>query len=144
MSGKVQWVIPPLNVLKREWSIEVVMKGQEYLFPGGVKEFLNAVRKGKKINLSQGMDRQIDYRSHTRNRKQLISLLKTYRSWPEFRNEKSVDKIYKAMENGGIMEMPLVLKFSDGSMRVLSGNTRLDIAFQSKVIPKVVLIEVDS
>ena len=143
MAGKVRWVVPKLSVLKREWAIEMVMKGQEHLFPGGVKQFLAAVRKGKKINLSKSMDSQIDYRSHTRSKKELISLLKTYRSWPEFRNEASVNKIYDAMKNGGTMEMPLILKFPGGGMRILSGNTRLDIAYQSKVIPKVVMVEVE-
>ena len=39
--------------------------------------------------------------------------------------------------------MPLVIRFSDGNMRVLAGNTRLDVAFQLGVIPKVIMIDVE-
>ena len=39
------------------------------------------------------------------------------------------------------MDYPIVIEFSNGSKRVFSGNTRMDIAFQLGINPKVLLIK---
>ena len=39
------------------------------------------------------------------------------------------------------MDYPIVIEDEDGSKRVFSGNTRMDIAFQLGINPKVLLIK---
>jgi hypothetical protein len=39
------------------------------------------------------------------------------------------------------MDLPIVIEFSNGSKRIFSGNTRMDIAFQLGINPKVLLVK---
>jgi hypothetical protein len=39
------------------------------------------------------------------------------------------------------MDLPIIIEFSDGTRKVFSGNTRLDVAFQLGIEPKVLLIK---
>jgi hypothetical protein len=88
------------------------------------------------------MDSRISYRSGTQSYEELLNLIKGYRSYPEFRNEKTLKGLYDAFDRRGEMTMPIVLKFKNGNMRVMGGNTRMDVAFQKGYLPKVLLITV--
>jgi len=39
------------------------------------------------------------------------------------------------------MDLPIVIEFADGSKRILAGNTRMDVAFQLGINPKVLLVQ---
>jgi hypothetical protein len=39
------------------------------------------------------------------------------------------------------VDMPIVVKLPDGGMQIMSGNTRMDIAFMHGVNPTVVMLD---
>lgn len=138
------WIRPTIENLKHEYDIEYVMKGVGALHTnsfGSFEEFYSAAEKGEVVDLTPAVDSNISYRSHTSTKQQLINLLKSYRSWPEFRNYDTVENLYDRIGNGKPMTMPVVLRFANGSMRILGGNTRLDVAFQLGKTPRVLIID---
>jgi len=139
------WVVPSDKDIALEYKIEYEIKPLKQLtnnaFPT-VDDFIKAVKKAKVIDITPSVDRKIQYRSKTRSKEQIISLIKNYASYPEFRNEKTIDAIYKAFEDNKPMKMPFILKFPNGEMRIMSGNTRTDIAQHMGVTPKALLIEI--
>jgi len=139
ITGFSNWVMPSLSQLKQEFKIEQEMKGNE--FWDSEEEFLNAVKNGKIITITPSEDQDIDYRSGTESYEELLDLLKSYRSYPEFRNEKTLKAIYDGFENNQAMDYPIIIEDKDGSRRIFSGNTRMDIAFQLGINPKVLLVK---
>ena len=139
ITGFSNWVMPSLSQLKQEFKIEQEMKGNE--FWEDEADFLNAIKNGKIVTITHSEDQDIDYRSGTESYEELLDLLKSYRSYPEFRNEKTLKAIYDGFENNQAMDYPIVIEDKDGSRRVFSGNTRMDISFQLGINPKVLLIK---
>lgn len=142
-----KWVRPKESDLKHEYKVEYEIKPLKRMLNDPwptVSDFLESARKAKIVEITPSMDRRIAYRSRTDSKESLIGLISSYRSYPEFRNEKTVQAIYDAFENNTPMTTPIVLEMPDGSMRVMGGNTRMDIAFQMGVNPKVLLIKVPS
>ena len=133
------WKIPSLLQLKQEFKIEQEMKGNN--FWNNEEEFLNAVKNGKIVTITPSEDQNIDYRSGTESYEELLILIKNYRSYPEFRNEKTLKAIYDGFKKNKSMDLPIVIKDKKGYMRVFSGNTRMDISFQLGINPKVLLIK---
>ena len=133
------WKIPSLSQLKQEFKIEQEMKGNE--FWEDEEEFMDAIKKGKIITITPSEDQDIDYRSGTESYDELLDLIKSYRSYPEFRNEETLKTIYDGFKNNQPMDYPIVIEDEDGYRRVFSGNTRMDIAFQLGINPKVLLIK---
>jgi hypothetical protein len=139
------WKIPSHDEIALEYKLEYVNKGLDGMCDGAFntfEKFLKAVMSAKVTEVTPAMDKKIDYRSRTKTKDQLINLLKGYRSWPEFRNEKTVDRLYSGFDKNEAMPMPMVLQFENGDMRVLGGNTRMDVAFQKGINPKVLMIKV--
>ena len=139
------WVRSSPQTLQREYHVEYELKnfGQYYNDPfPTVEDFINAYNNSDTLDVTPSIDREIDYRSRTKSKESLIDMIKQYRSYPEFRNEKTVEEIYDGFANNRAMEMPIVIQFSD-HMRVFSGNTRMDVAFQLSINPKVVIITID-
>jgi len=115
------------------------MKGNE--FWEDEDDFLNAIKNSKITTITPSEDQDIDYRSGTESYEELLDLIQNYRSYPEFRNEKTLKDIYDGFKNNQSMDYPIVIEFEDGSRRVFSGNTRMDIAFQLGINPKVLLVK---
>lgn len=142
---QVRWVMPSDEDLKLEWKLEYENKNLGRLIGRDVwptaEDFLKAAKSAEHKVITPQIDKKIAYRSHTSSQDELISLLKSYRSWGKFRNEKLVQGMYDAMRNGSTMKMPIVLDI-DGKLRVFGGNTRMDIAFQVGINPKVLMIKV--
>ena len=137
--GFSNWVMPSLSQLKQEFKIEQEMKGNE--FWEDEADFLNAVKNGKIVTITPSEDQDIDYRSGTESYEELLDLLKSYRSYPEFRNEKTSKSIYDGFENNQAMDYPIIIEDKDGSRRIFSGNTRMDVSFQLGINPKVLLVK---
>lgn len=135
------WVKPSATDLKREFRVEHELKGLDYF--DSEKSFLAACKAGKVISITKSMDANINYRSGTTSFKELLSLIKTYRSYPTYRNEDTLKDIYKSFKENGSMDLPIVLTDKRGNMRVFSGNTRLDIAFQLGITPKALVININ-
>lgn len=137
-----KWVKPSLQEIKKEYKIEYTIKPLRNtgIFPTE-KDFIDAVNDAEVVHVTDSMDRKIYYRSRTSDREELLGLIRGYASYPEFRNEDTVDNLYNRFKNNEEVDMPMVLKFPDGRMRVFAGNTRMDIAFQLGIEPKVLMID---
>lgn len=133
------WIKPSEDNLEHEFNVEIKLKGQKFF--SSYEQFKAQADKATVVELTKEIDRKIGYRSRTSTKQQLIDLIRGYRSYPEFRNEQTVENLYQRIGSGETMTMPIVLKFKDGSMRVLGGNTRLDVAFQLGKAPKVLMVE---
>jgi hypothetical protein len=132
------WKIPSEDQLKQEFRIEHEIKGNE--FWGSEEEFLQACKGGQVVTITPEEDKNIRYRSGTESYEDLLSLIKSYRSYPKYRNEESLKAIYDSFKNNQSITLPIVVQFANGKKRVFSGNTRMDIAFQLGINPKVLLI----
>lgn len=139
------WVRPNDKDLELEYKVEYDIKPLKAMtvnaFPT-VESFKKAAKSAKVIKLTPNIDSKIAYRSRTKTKEQILNLIRGYASYPQFRNEKTIDAIYDAFEKNKPMTMPIVLKMPDGSMRIMGGNTRADISIQMGVIPQAILIEV--
>jgi hypothetical protein len=118
----------------KEYNIEYqshIKPGYGDVFPS-FKDFLEGARRGAIIEIDRNQDRTIENRSHTENMEDLFSLIKTYRSYPKYRNRKTLEDLEAKIKGKGEMSMPIVLMFNKPwrkHLRILGGNTRLDIAF---------------
>jgi len=133
------WKMPSLSSLKQEFKIEQEMKDNKYWKDEG--DFLNAIKNGKIITITPSEDQNIDYRSRTESYEELLDLIQSYKSYPQFRNEETINAIYDGFKNNQSMDYPIVIEDEDGSRRIFSGNTRMDVAFQLGVNPKILLIK---
>jgi len=136
------WKIPDISQLKQEFKIEHEIKGHD--FWKDEDDFLNSVKTGKIITITPSEDQDIDYRSGTKSFEQLLNLIKSYRSYPKYRNEDTLKSIYDGFKTNQPMTLPIVIEFKDGNRRIFSGNTRMDVAFQLDINPKVLLIKSDA
>jgi len=139
ITGFSNWRMPSLSKLKQEFKIEQEMKGNE--FWEDEENFLNAVKNGNIVTITPSEDQDIDYRSGTESYDELLDLIKSYRSYPEFRNEETLKAIYDGFKNNQPMDLPIVIEDDNGYRRVFSGNTRMDIAFQLGINPEVLIIK---
>jgi len=133
------WSIPAVSQLKQEYQCEDVGKGNRFFKSEEI--FLKACEEGKITTITNDMDSQIGYRSRTSSYEDLHDLISSYRSYPEFRNEKTLKAIYDGFKTNKPMDLPIVIQFKNGNKRVFSGNTRMDVAFQLGINPKVLLIK---
>lgn len=133
------WVKPSTDSLKKEFKIEHEMKGHDFF--DSQEEFLEAARKAQVVTITPSEDARIAYRSRTGSKEELLSLIKGYRSYPKYRNEKTLENLYTRFEQNETMDMPIVIEFNNGQRRVFGGNTRMDIAFQLGINPKVLVVK---
>lgn len=135
------WVRPSSSDLSREFQVEHEKKGL------GVwkseEAFIADIARAKVTTVTSGMDHSIEGRSHTQSFESLLSLLKSYRSFPKYRNKETLQAIYDGFKQNSPMTMPIVIK-DDNGLRIFSGNTRMDVAFQLKISPKVLVVDVSS
>jgi len=137
------WVRPDDAALRKEYQIEykkhLIHELDTDVFPTE-QSFLDAIAKAKVVTVTPAMDSRIANRSNTTSMDSLLNLIKGYRSYPKFRNEKTLKALEKLITSGKPVDMPIVTK--QGSyMRVFAGNTRMDIAFMHKINPKVIMLE---
>jgi hypothetical protein len=133
------WVMPSIEDLKREFMVEHEFKGLDYF--QSEDDFMDACLNSEIEIITPEDDYSIGNRSHTNSYEEIISMIKHYASYPQYRNEKTVRDIYNGFENNRPMACPII--FDDGGERfVFSGNTRMDIAFQLGINPKVLVVEV--
>jgi hypothetical protein len=149
------WVRPNVAMLKQEYEIEykkhLVHELNKDVFPT-VESFLKAAKEGIVRKITRGHDYYIANRSHTRNMKELLSLIKTYRSYPQYRNEDTLKAMQEAMLSGKPMDMPIIVRPTAESEkeikeiatgyrdRIFAGNTRMDIAFMNGIEPKALIV----
>ena len=153
--AKGNWVRPKVAMLKQEYEIEykkhLVHELDKDVFPT-VESFLKAAKEGIVRTITKGHDYYITNRSHTRNMKELLNLIKTYRSYPQYRNEDTLNAMKEAMLSGKPMDMPIIVRpmaesendikeIASGKRdRIFAGNTRMDMAFMHGIEPKALII----
>lgn len=135
------WKRPDMDMLKREFEVEHEKKGRDDF--SSFQDFLKAIKKAKVVSLSKAEDADIRSRSHTRSFKELLNLIKRYASYPKYRNEETLRALYQRFKDNKPMDMPIVFEDESGEREIFSGNTRLDIAFQLGITPKILLVKVD-
>lgn len=137
-----KWVFPSDEDLRLEYKVEYkkhIVYSYGNIWPE-FEDFKDAVHVGEIKTVDRSFDMKIGGRSNTRDKESLLGLISGYRSYPKYRNEKTLDAIYAGFENNKPMKMPLVLK-GERSYQIMSGNTRMDIAFQLGIHPKVIIID---
>lgn len=134
------WVVPDEDTLRREFKVEHEYKGLN-LF-NDVEDFLTKVKNSKITSISKSDDMSIINRSRTQNFDSLLNLISSYASYPKYRNEDTLKDLYTKMEENKELDFPIVLQYPDGRRRIFSGNTRMDVAFQLGITPKVILVNV--
>lgn len=135
------WVTPSDSDLKREFKVEHELKG--YDFFENEDDFLEKCKSAKQVKITRSTDSKIRNRTNTQSFEELLGIIKNYRSYPKYRNKKTLKSIYDGFKENNPMVMPIVLKFKNGDMRVFAGNTRMDVAFQLGINPKVLVVNVD-
>ena len=142
--AKGNWVKPDDASIRKEYQIEykkhLIHELDHDIFPTE-DSFVKAIKASKTMVVTSDIDSKIAYRSRTRSMKSLLSLIKGYRSYPKFRNEKTLTDLENRIVEGKPTDMPIVVKFPNGNMRVFAGNTRMDIAFMHGINPTVILLD---
>jgi hypothetical protein len=142
--AKGNWTMPDDASIRKEYQIEykkhLIHELDHDIFPTE-NSFVKAVKASKTMVVTPNIDSEIAYRSRTRSMKDLLRLIKGYRSYPKFRNEKTLTDLESRIVNGKPTDMPMVVKFPHGGMRVFAGNTRMDIAFMHGINPTVIVID---
>lgn len=142
--AKANWTMPDDASIRKEYQIEykkhLIHELDHDIFPTE-DSFVKAVKASKTMVVTTDIDKKIAYRSRTRSMKDLLNLIKGYRSYPKFRNEKTLTDLETRIVEGKPTDMPMVVKFPNGGMRVFAGNTRMDIAFMHGINPTVIVID---
>lgn len=136
-----KWEMPSDKALKQEFHVEQVLKRNK--FWENEESFLQAVESADIEEITPSEDQKIAYRSRTGSYSELLSLIRGYRSYPQFRNETTLKKLYTHFKENKPIDYPIVVEFSNGRRRVFAGNTRMDVAFQLGINPKVLIVKAD-
>jgi len=138
------WVRPSDANIRKEYQIEylkhLIHELPRNIFPTEA-EFVKAIKAAPTVQIDSVTDRKIHNRSRTRDMEELLDLISGYRSFPKFRNEDTLKELEKLIKAGKPVDMPIVVKFPKGDMRVLAGNTRMDIAFMNGINPTVLMLD---
>ena len=135
-----KWTMPDAKMLAQEFRVEHEKKGRRDF--ESEEEFVDAVKNAEVVEVDSRMDSKIGNRSRTGDFDSLHSLISTYASYPKYRNEESLRRMYKRFGNNEPMDYPIVFKDKYGRMTIFSGNTRMDIAFQMNIKPKVLMVNI--
>jgi hypothetical protein len=125
--GGPNWVRPDDAAVENEYKYEYSNHHSHYGFKD-FDHFKSAVSKAKVLHVTPEIDRKIGYRSHTKSFDDLHSLISGYASYPQYRNETTLKALSKRIESGEPVHMPMLLKWPDGRLSVMGGNTRADLA----------------
>jgi len=137
------WVMPDDKAIELEYNVEYKHHTRYSfgdIFPT-VEDFKEAVHSGKQVKLTKEMDRSVGNRSRTSDMEDLRDLVSSYRSWPKYRNDETLQAIVDGFKSGSAMKMPFILEYEPGRQQVMSGNTRLDIAYMLGITPTVIVIK---
>lgn len=137
------WQMPSKKSFRQEYDVEYkhhVIHELGNIWPT-FEDFEEAIRNAEVREFNSQTDRKVSNRSRTSSKESLLSLIKSYRSYPQFRNEKTIDNLYSRIENNEPLDMPIILNI-DGKLRIMAGNTRADVALQTGNTYKAIVIDV--
>lgn len=135
------WQFPNDETLKHEFQHEFMDKlhWQDYGPEMSFAEFKFKCQHSSWEEITPERDAKMSNRTHTRSKESLINVIKNYRSYPKFRNEETVQNLYDRFSENMEMDMPIIMQYRGGSEAVMAGNTRMDVAFQLGINPKVIV-----
>lgn len=137
------WMIPNTDSLRQEYEIEY-KKHVIHQFGklwNSFHEFQIAIKNAQIKQINKNFDLNIDNRTHTNSFLSLLGMIKSYKSYPKYRNEKTLKNLYNRFKQNKPMDMPIVLNDNENYW-IMSGNTRMDIAFQLGINPKILIINI--
>lgn len=138
------WIQPRSSDIEQEYNVEYKhhLEPEYGDFWPTLADFKKAIAKAKVVTVTRSMDDKIQNRSGTQSFKELLSLIKGYASYPKYRNEKTLKALEQRIADGEPVSMPIVLRFASGAMRIMGGNTRMDIGFWHANSVKVLMVDV--
>jgi hypothetical protein len=107
------WRNPRPEDLQHEYDIEYKNHVKNWagdVWPSYDDFAKDAAERGQVVDLTHDVDSRVGNRSHTRNKQDLLGLIKSYRSYPQYRNEKTLDSLYNGFQNNDSITMPIILK----------------------------------
>lgn len=133
--GYNAWIKPTDDNLQQEYKVEYQLKpGIRNALGGNVwptfDSFKDSIDNGTVVKFDNSKDLSVGNRSRTVDKEDLLNLISGYASYPEFRNEKTVENLYNRIKANKPLHMPIVVKMPNGRLRIMSGNTRADVAMQ--------------
>jgi hypothetical protein len=138
------WIMPSDEDLKREYKVEYILKDLPDIInfdPYPTEDsFLRAAKNSEIFQINKQIDATISNRSRLNSKEDLLKLIKSYRSYPKYRNEDTLDAIFDGFKNNLPMVMPIIFNFNN-TKRVFSGNTRMDVAFILGINPKCIIMK---
>lgn len=141
--GTATWTKPAEADLRREYKVEYINHFKPAygdIFPTE-DSFVAAVKAAPVVTVDRKLDGQISGRSRVRSMEGLLDLISGYRSYPKYRNEGTLAALAERIKTGKPTDLPIVTN-DNGHMRVLSGNTRMDIGFMHNATVKAIMLDV--
>lgn len=99
------------------------------------EHYIQSLKNSPITLLSPSLDNKIQNRSQTSSIEELKKLVLSYK------RPRDVDRILQEFLQHDKIPYPVILK-SNNKYFIMSGNTRLDVAFIYGIIPKVIIIDV--
>jgi hypothetical protein len=139
------WIWPDNESLGLEWKVEWEMKGLEDYYSGisfpNAESFITAIKKyGFTQSFNKSEFSKINYATVLPDKQSIMRMISSYRSYPKYRNEQTVDAIFQGFSENKPMKMPIVLKFQN-DYRILSGNTRANISLINNIPVKCIVFD---
>jgi hypothetical protein len=137
------WVRPTREDLEIEYSVEYKLHIRPRfgdIFPT-FQDFRWAVERGKERYITKEIDYRIGNRSRCVSIKEIFEMIRSYRSYPKYRNEETVLAIDDGYRKNRKMTMPIIIERGErNKLWCMSGNTRMDLAYINDIIPKVIIL----
>ena len=135
-----KWVKPSKDNIALEYKVEYMFHTKHSygdIFPT-LEDFETAVNNGKVVNPNKlDVGNTTDFNDIDG----LFDMISGYRSYPEFRNEKTFQAVIDGFAKNKPMNMSIIIKSHGNHYTIMSGNTRLNIANILGIEPKAVVIE---
>lgn len=123
------WIHPDDQSIENEYKYEYLNHHAQYGFKN-LEHFKDSVQNATVLHVTPEVDRKIGYRSHTKSFEGLHDLIKGYASYPQYRNEKTLRDLSDRIKEGKPVHYPMLLKWPDGRLTIMGGNTRADLSMQ--------------
>ena len=139
------WVFPSDKSLKQEYDVEYkyhLIYSVGNIFPT-FNDFKQAVKKSKIELISQSKDNSIINRSHSESVKSLLNLISGYASYPQYRNERTLEDLDKKIKTGQTVDLPIIIK-KINRLTIFSGNTRADISNWYYTAYKAIILDISN
>lgn len=128
------WRMLTEKEIEQEWEWEYLNHWTDYGFYNCFEDFREAVLKGYTEKITKKSDVKIRNRSYCNSIDELKDLVCHYR-FP-----RDVDRILRGFENNDAIPYPIIIETKDWRA-VMSGNTRMDAAFDMGIEPVVLIIK---